>query len=57
MNSDEGDDDDDDDNGEFNIVGKQSLQNCAAGPVSRESQSKEKGHLQEIQKTDKLRGD
>ena len=56
MNSDEGDDDDDD-NGEFNIVGKQSLQNCAAGPVSRESQSKEKGHLQEIHKTDKLRGD
>lgn len=35
MNSDEGDEDDDDGKGEFNVVGRQSLQNCAAGPKSR----------------------
>ena len=40
MNSDEGNGDDDDGKGEFNIVGKLGLQICAAGPKSRESQSK-----------------
>ena len=32
MNSDERDEDGDDGKGDFNIVGKQILHNCAAGP-------------------------